>query len=215
IRKLALSSESVRVAAGLSDGTVWLWDSGNGELIDRLDGFECEWWHDQLQFSPTGTRLAYSSADGIKLRDGISGRFIADLRCGSSNNFEFSGDGSRIASLSGDDRLRLWNSETGALIVDVSRNATAVTALALSRDCSRLACGYRDGTVELWGTSPTKRRIASHQAHRGSVRALGFGPDGGLFASGSDGTIQLWNGGDGALHGTLDGPSGLGSVALS
>ncbi|KIL57024.1 hypothetical protein M378DRAFT_172222 [Amanita muscaria Koide BX008] len=336
IQDLALSSESVRVAAGLSDGTVWLWDSGNTELIDKLDGFRS-----QLQFSPTGTRLAYSSADGIKLRDGISGRFIADLCCGSrSRKFEFSGDGSRIASLSNDDiddiddSLTLWNSESGALIAGVSAdhqwwlaisangsllatanrdkvtlwsdslaqikvlksswtrkmafsldnilaiathddvklynvktnsfihtlpvggfttalafspdctrlavgdsdgnvnlcdirgidasdppstgNATAVTALTLSRDCSHLACGYRDGTVELWGTSPTKRRIASHQAHERSVRALGFGPDGGLFASGSaDGIINLWNGGDGALRGTLEGPSGLGSVALS
>ncbi|KIL57007.1 hypothetical protein M378DRAFT_422540 [Amanita muscaria Koide BX008] len=339
IQALALSSESVRVAAGLSDGTVWLWDSGNGELIDRLDGSECKWWH-QLQFSPTGTRLAYSSADGIKLRDGISGRFIADLRCKSlaSHEYEFSGDGSRIASLSFYAGLTLWNSESGVLIADVwnvnsahglaisangsliatadpdqhevtlwsdslaqievleldavsmafsldnilaiaaefdvklynvethsfistlpfggfttdlafspdctrlaagyydgnvslwdirgidasgplsTGNAPAVTALSLSRDCSRLACGFEDGTVELWGTSPTKRIASHHKAHDGSVQALGFGPDGGLFASGSDdGTIQLWNGGDGALRGTLERPSGLrsGSVALS
>ncbi|KIL62297.1 hypothetical protein M378DRAFT_794794 [Amanita muscaria Koide BX008] len=348
IRELALSSGSIRVAAALSDGTVWLWDStGNAELIDSLsfdDEFLGKWWS-HLQFSPTGTRLAYLSGESIQLRDGISGRFIADLQCGSeffgsirqSNilRFEFSGDGSRIASLLDNDRLRLWNSESGALIADVSsvdwclaisangslvatadskvtlwsanhdslaqikvlelnfshamvfsldnilaittddgiklynvktdsfistllfggtsiafspdctrlvvgnfggnvylwdtrgidasgppsKEATPVTALALSRDCSRLACGFEDGTVELWGTSPTKRRIASHhKAHDGSVQALGFGPDGGLFASGSDdGTIQLWNGGDGALRGTLERPSGLrsGSVALS
>ncbi|KIL57665.1 hypothetical protein M378DRAFT_171494 [Amanita muscaria Koide BX008] len=331
IQALALSSEGVRVAAGLSDGTVWLWDSGNGELIDSLDGFECEWWS-QLQFSSTGTRLAYSLAGGIKLRDGISGRFIADLGCGSSHNFKFSGDGSRIASLSFYASLALWNSEDGVLIANFSigdrclaisangsliatadqdevkvwgdspqinvlelkgtasmtfsldnilvlatfygvtlwnvetdsiihmslrgrhptalalspdytrlavgdrdgnvnlcdirgidasgplstGNAPAVTALSLSRDCSRLACGYEDGTVELWGTSPTKRIASHHKAHDGSVQALGFGPDGGQFASGSyDGIIELWNGEDGLLCGTLEGPSGSGSVALS
>ncbi|KIL57658.1 hypothetical protein M378DRAFT_375456 [Amanita muscaria Koide BX008] len=336
IQELALSSESSRVAAALSDGTVWLWDSGNAELIDSF--YRPEDSATRLQFSPTGTRLAFSSANGIELRDGISGRFIAHLRCGSSHKFEFSGDGSRIASVSNDCGLTLWNSESGALIgavrdsdgadwhclaisangsllatadrdkvtlwsdslaqievkfhylvswmaffldnilviatpygvrfddvkthtlistlpfrgiltvlalspdctrlavgdyydchvnlwdirgIDASGppskgNATAITALTLSRDCSRLACGFEDGTVGLWETSPTKRRIASHQAHERSVRALGFGPDGGLFASGSDdGTIRLWNGKGGSLRRTLKAPSGLGAVALS
>ncbi|KIL62289.1 hypothetical protein M378DRAFT_800559, partial [Amanita muscaria Koide BX008] len=343
IQTLVFSSESSRVAAALADGTVWLWDSGNAKSIDCFDDCSDESEHgaSQLYFSPTGTRLAYPSANGIvKLREGISGRFIGDLRCGSWHHLEFSGNGSRIASLSKDCGLTLWDSESGALIgavrdvgdiefygcvLAISVNgsllatadrdqvtlwsdslaqievldleatrlmaflpdyrlaigtffgiklynvkncsfissfpiaglpatlafspdctrlavggnldsvylwsvqsidacslpskteATAVTVLALSRDCSRLACGFRDGTVELWGTSPTKRRIASHQAHTTTVMALGFGPDGGLFASGqwNDGTIKLWNGGDGALRGTLIVPGELEAVALS
>ncbi|KIL63706.1 hypothetical protein M378DRAFT_164132 [Amanita muscaria Koide BX008] len=338
IEKLALSSESSRIAAALSDGTVWLWDSINAEFIDSFDGFDSGRFRSRLQFSPTGTRLAYSSVNGIfKLQDGTSGRFIADLRCESCHSFNFSGDGSRIASLSSDDRLTLWNSENGVLVGTIgvsndgdwrclaisangsllatadynrvtlwsdsltqieilnhgltqsmafsldnifaiasfdgiklyntknhsfistllfrgtpvalafspdgtrlavggsggsvyiwdirgiddcshsSEEATAVTALALSRDCSQLACGFQNGTVELWETGPTKRRIASHQAHTDRVLALGFGPGGGLFASGQwrDGTIKLWNDGDGALHGTLRAPSGLLAVALS
>ncbi|KIL62294.1 hypothetical protein M378DRAFT_165827, partial [Amanita muscaria Koide BX008] len=370
IIKLALSSESSRIAAGLSDGTVWLWDSKNAELIKSFDGSddnpESSYESDnsesfdgsrsdhnfgsfddfgggyQLQFCPTGTRLAYSSEEEgiVKLRDGISGRFIADLRCGTWSLFDLSGDGSRIACLSPHTGLTLWNSESGALIAAVScvdqrvlaisadgsllatadscqsgkkvtlwtenydtlvqikdievnkpvfmafsldnilavkskydiqlynvkthsfirtlplrgspmelalspdctrlavgtaegrvylwdirvdasgpplkGDATIVTALILSRDCSRLACGFVNGTVELWGTSPTKRRIASHQAHVSWVDALGFGPDGGLFASGSyDGTIKLWDGTDGLLCGTLEAPGGLEALALS
>ncbi|KIL55319.1 hypothetical protein M378DRAFT_173707, partial [Amanita muscaria Koide BX008] len=333
IQTLALS-ESSRVAATLSDGTIWLWDSRNAELIGNFDGTG---W---LEFSRTGTRLAYSysSAIGVKLWDGISGRFIADLQCGSRYKFEFSDDGSRFASLSYDCGLALWNTESGGLVgavtdvigfgldrhalaisangsllatadsdgvtlwsenrdhlakikilksltksmafsVDnilaigtpsavqlynmnthsfistllfngpskslafspdctrlasrnfngvvylwdirgidtsssLSQEATPVTAMALSRDCSRLACGFKDGTVELWETSPTKRRIASHQC--GSVSAVEFGPDGRLFASGSkDGIIKLWNAGDGSLHGTLIASDEVRALALS
>ncbi|KIL56301.1 hypothetical protein M378DRAFT_172828 [Amanita muscaria Koide BX008] len=347
IERLAVSSESSRVAAALADGTVWLWDSGSAELLDSFDGFESHKYWSRLEFSLTGTRLAYRSANGLRLRDGISGRFIADLRCGSrpSHEFEFSGDGSRIASLSRDGVLTLWNSENGGLICAVMNvgyqslaitangtllatadhnnvtlwshnrynlakikvlevleslsmafsldnilaittcsdiklynvkthsfistlpfggtsiafspdctrlavgtfdgdvrlldiqgsskgNATRVTALALSRDCSRLACGFKDGTVELWGTSPTRRRLGplaihskmeaiffrifGQSRHTESIRALGFDPNGGLFASGSDdGTIKLWDGGDGALCGTLKAPGRLRAVALS
>ncbi|KAM6496583.1 hypothetical protein JOM56_007056 [Amanita muscaria] len=147
IEKSALSSESSRVAAALSDGTVWLWDSGSAELIDRFDGFEGDGYWSLLQFSPTGTRLAYSSTNGIvKLRDGISGRFVADLRCGSGHKFEFSGDGSRIASVSLDDSLTLWNSESGwliAAITDVGQH------FAISPNGSLLAIADRD-EVKLW-----------------------------------------------------------------
>ncbi|KIL56067.1 hypothetical protein M378DRAFT_541362 [Amanita muscaria Koide BX008] len=351
IQVLALS-ESSRIAAALSDGTVWLWESRNAQLIDSFDEFEDK---GQLTFSPTGTRLTYSSANGIvKLRDGNSGRFIADLQCGSPNFcFKFSGDGTRIASRSQDCGLTLWNSESGGLIgaagettddtlgldwdllaisangsllatgdhhkvtlwrgdndsltqIDVlkfivprigsmafsldnivlamgtysgielysitthslspvlwlpspempwtmavspdcsrlavgSKSATVrlcdiqaidtsnppskeslqgneCTALALSRDCSRLACGFDDGTVELWETSPTKRRLASHQDHVNIVSAVVFRPDGAVLASGSyDRTIKLWNGGDGSLCGSFKAPAQLQNlkVALS
>ncbi|KIL60558.1 hypothetical protein M378DRAFT_916604, partial [Amanita muscaria Koide BX008] len=129
IQKLALS-ESSRIAAALSDGTVWLWDSRNAELIGNFDGFQSSEWP-WLEFSRTGTRLAYSSAIGVKLRDGISGRFIADLRCASSHKFVLSDDGSRIASLSQDCGLALWNTESGGpvgAVADIRHSELAISA---------------------------------------------------------------------------------------
>ncbi|KIL56203.1 hypothetical protein M378DRAFT_172913 [Amanita muscaria Koide BX008] len=131
IHKLALS-ESSRVAAALSDGTVWLWDSRNAELICSFDGFQVESSERPLlAFSRPGTRLAYSSAFGVKLKDGISGRFIADLQCGPRYQFEFSDDGSRIASLSRDRGLALWNTESGrpvGAVRDVDHYELAISA---------------------------------------------------------------------------------------
>ncbi|KIL61245.1 hypothetical protein M378DRAFT_167241 [Amanita muscaria Koide BX008] len=336
IEELALSQSS-RVAAALSDGTVWLWESRNVELICSFDGFESTGWP-WLQFSPSGTRLTYPSANGIvKMWDGITGRFVADLLCGSCPRFVFSDDGSRIASLSRDCGLSLWSTESGGLVgairsldhsvLAISANgsliatanpdcdyatlwskncntlaeisvlesrytesmafsldnilaigtfsgiklyntnthtfistlscsapptslafspdcthlaggkdydnvylwdmrdihpssppfkeASDVTAMALSRDCSRLVCAFRDRTVEQWETSPTMRRIASRQRHL-VVSLVEFGPDSRLFASGSiDGTIELWDGGDGSFRGTLKASGGLQAVALS
>ncbi|KIL55549.1 hypothetical protein M378DRAFT_173566, partial [Amanita muscaria Koide BX008] len=159
----------------------------------------------------------------------------------------FSPDCTRLAIEDAWGNVNLWDLRG----IDASSppskgNATAaITALTLSRDCSRLACGFLDGTVELWETSPTKRRIdllgplplrsktencffrifrrspptpptPPTPRHTNSVRALGFDPDGRLFASGSDdGTIKLWNGGDGILRGTIKVPGGLEAVALS
>ncbi|KIL57160.1 hypothetical protein M378DRAFT_172066 [Amanita muscaria Koide BX008] len=148
IQALALSSESSRVAAALSDGTIWLWESTSAKFIDSFDDFKDsgDWWS-LLEFSSTGTRLAYSSANGIvKLRDGISGGSVADLRCGSGDHgyLKFSRDGSRIASLSNDCGLTLWNSESGALIGAV-RNSDG--AFRDPDDIVRDSDGDSDGTV--------------------------------------------------------------------
>ncbi|KIL62668.1 hypothetical protein M378DRAFT_165515 [Amanita muscaria Koide BX008] len=174
IRKLALSSESSRVAAALSDGTVWLWESRNVELIDRLDGFKGDEWWSWLQFSPTGTRLAYPSVNGhgiVKLQDGISGRLIADLQCGSDDSFKFSDDGSRIASLSAAYGLKLWNSESGGLIGAVRdfgdfhrvRVMLLVDSamLAISANGSLLATAgpYKLDKVTLWGENLSRIKV--------------------------------------------------------
>ncbi|KIL56702.1 hypothetical protein M378DRAFT_43947, partial [Amanita muscaria Koide BX008] len=131
------------------------------------------------------------------------------------HTIKFSLDSALFVSSLYDGTVWLWDSGS----IDASGppskgNETHVTALALSRDCSRLACGFVDGTVELWETSPTRRRIGplalrskmeaifflifGQSHHAKSVQALGFDPDGGVFASGSDdGTLKLWNGRDG------------------
>ncbi|KIL55954.1 hypothetical protein M378DRAFT_550512 [Amanita muscaria Koide BX008] len=158
IQKLALS-ESSRVAAALYDGTVWLWDSRNAELICSLDGFESSKFKGPwLEFSRTGTRLAYSSAIGFKLRDGISGRFIADLRCGTRHKFVFSDDGSRFASLSRDRALALWNTENGGLVGavrDVVGDHQKI-ALAISANGSLLATANNEKNSEAQSRWPSQ-----------------------------------------------------------
>ncbi|KIL54191.1 hypothetical protein M378DRAFT_47618, partial [Amanita muscaria Koide BX008] len=118
----------------------------------------------------------------------------------------FSPDCTHLACGSDSGDVYLWDMRGDDASGPPSQGATLVYALALSRDCSRLACGFEDGTVELWETSPTKRRLASHLHSRQDDRVslMEFGPDGRLFASGSmDGTIKLWNGGDGSIDGTI------------
>ncbi|KIL66362.1 hypothetical protein M378DRAFT_160780 [Amanita muscaria Koide BX008] len=178
--------------------------------------------------------LAIATSDDTKLYNINTHTFIHTLPRGGVNiPPAFSPDCTRLAVGDFGGNVNLWDIRG----IDTSGppstgNATAVTALTLSRDCSRLACGFEDSTVELWETSPTKRRIDPlplrsarepnfirifrHQTYYSAVRALGFDPDGRLFASGSDdGTIKLWNGGDGVLRGTLKALSGVRAVALS
>ncbi|KIL55646.1 hypothetical protein M378DRAFT_173461 [Amanita muscaria Koide BX008] len=218
IHKLALS-ESCRVAAALSDGTVWLWDSRNAELIGNFDGFESEGpW---LQFSRTGTRLAYLSTNGIvKLRDGISGRFIADLQCGSYPESVFSDDGSRFASLSCDGGLALWNTESGRLVGAVSDVGLYTNVLAISANGSLLATSdYLD--VTLW--SENRGRLAEIEVlELERTRSMAFSVDNILAIATDSGVnratnaVNLYNTNTHSFISTLSFGSGLpGALAFS
>ncbi|KIL56063.1 hypothetical protein M378DRAFT_17418 [Amanita muscaria Koide BX008] len=193
IQKLALS-ESSRIAAASSDGTVWLWESRNAKLIDSFDGFEDK---GQLKFSPTGTRLAYSSANGIvKLRDGISGRSLADLQCGPTNLYiEFSGDGTRIASRSQDCGLTLWNSESGELIgpagdIIDDKHLLDADLLAISANGSLVATGD-SSKVTLWsGKNDSLAQIEVLELD--TPVSMTFSPDNKL-AIATHSSIKLYN----------------------
>ncbi|KIL60992.1 hypothetical protein M378DRAFT_167497 [Amanita muscaria Koide BX008] len=175
IFEVAISSESRRIAAHLVDGTLCLWDSGNGELIGSFDQFASYYrarhWYpkpdpkpdpdrhyprDSLQFSSTGARLAYSSPSGIiHLRNGIDGSFIAylNLDCESEfHRFAFSADGSRIATQSSL-YLKLHRCEDGEVVGIANNTGSVLADLAVSADGSLLAAKEADGNnfaVKLW-----------------------------------------------------------------
>ncbi|KIL60939.1 hypothetical protein M378DRAFT_167618 [Amanita muscaria Koide BX008] len=189
IHKLALS-ESSRVAAVLSDGTVWLWDSRNAELICSFDGFKTIGWS-WLEFSRTGSRLAYSSAIGVTLRDGISGRFIADLPCEKTHKL-FSDDGSRIVSLSLSyyGGLALWNTESGGL-VDAVRDVDAQHHLAISANGSLLATAD-EYKVTLW--SENRDHLAKIEVLEiQDTWSMAFSVDNLLAIGTEDSGIKLYN----------------------
>ncbi|KIL55848.1 hypothetical protein M378DRAFT_560771 [Amanita muscaria Koide BX008] len=325
VRKVAISSKSSRIAAGLADYTVSLWDTRDSQDGKPIRSFGDYRHGSRLEISATGARLAYSSAKTkgiVKLWNVIKGEFVADVDWG-SDGFAFSGDGSRIVSWQESGGVKLWDcgdgqpigtiktsprkavaiSDNGSLLAigcrknvelwDANRGnlshvvklydpqllafsrddtlaiathynvklysvknrsflstlsvsrcdvlafspdcirfavgyggtvllsdieviessspssdhqaSRTLTALALSWNCSRVACGFEDGAVELWEIdSFTKQRIATHRHHKRSIEALGFSPDGRQFASGSDdGKINLWDGDDGARRADL------------
>jgi WD40 repeat protein len=136
VSRLAISFDGVRLAAGLEDGTVSLWDKGTSQSIASFPGYARK--GGQLDFAPSGYNLAFLSAYGvIQLWNGFNGEPIANLYHGSGEHvkFVFSRSGSRLAATTkkGDVYgLTLWNGENGELIIQ---------HLAISDDGSLIATG--------------------------------------------------------------------------
>lgn len=188
IRKLALSSGTGRVAAGLTGRTVCLWDSGKGELLASLDGFV---GRGDLRFSYSGSRLAYETVCGcIELRDGITGAFVARLQYQQElhDGFVFSRDGFHITSLTTEKTLTLWNTDDGKLI-GAARDAGY--GLVVSTNGCLLATMIREN-VKLWdGNSGNPLPLVENLVLGSRVISLAFSKDD-ILAIETSGALMLY-----------------------
>ena len=62
----------------------------------------------------------------------------------------FSGDGTRLASGSYDQTVKVWDAATGELVQTLQGHSDAVSAVAFSGDGTRLASGSGDQMVKVW-----------------------------------------------------------------
>ena len=107
----------------------------------------------------------------------------------------FSPDGSRLACVSRQGLLQLWNLATQRRLAESSAHQeTVVWDVAWSPDGARLATAGNDQTVRLWDAA-TLAEVHVFRGHGSEVWSVEWTPDGGLVVSaGKDNTIRLWDG---------------------
>ena len=104
----------------------------------------------------------------------------------------FTPNGEVLITLSDDGEVQSWeNPQDAESLLTGLDDEDKITNFALSPDGTRMALGYKNGTVRQWDDSPEPQLLLETQ--QGSIDALAYSPDGKKLATvGEDNTVRLW-----------------------
>ncbi|CUA71112.1 putative WD repeat-containing protein all2124 [Nostoc sp, PCC 7120] [Rhizoctonia solani] len=214
---VAFSSDGARIASGMSNNVIWVWDVGSRQIIlGPLEGHEG--YISSIVFSPNGSYLVSGSRDEtLRIWDAYSGRSAPIPLKGHTGNVSsivISSDNSKVFSASWDKTIRVWDMQHNTLVLDpITGHSDTVTSIALSQDDTYIASGSMYYTVRVWDCL-TGQMLLGPLQHKAPVYSIAISPDGSHISAGlEDGAVQIWDAtNDRDMLGRLEGHSS--SVAL-
>ncbi len=192
LRVASFSPDGRYIAAGSVSGNVTLWDIVNGG--DPVSSGRHRGEVLALAFSPDGRYLVSGGADGyavvVRISDGreLSRHLHEDRVTDIAFNPK---DGSWFATVSADQRIRLWNTTNGEERLRMAQDGQ-INAVEISASGQWLATTGADRTVRVWNASTGTEVFEIPLKDAGTV--LAFNADGTrLMAGGAGGEINLWD----------------------
>jgi WD40 repeat protein/transcriptional regulator with XRE-family HTH domain len=211
---IAANRSGTLIAAGGTNGTAWLYRTGNGTAADpsaQLVGTVPRLHHGTLvsvALSPDGTTLVTGGDDGTVRVTDVSNpgspRLLGSPLTGAgvANSLVFGPDGTTLAAgTANPNTVTFWNlgdrEHPRRIGQPLTGPAAPVSSVAFSPDGHTLAIGSTDGTVLLADTSDRNRLgwLGTPLLSSGNdVTGVSFAPDGRtIAAAGTDGVVRLWD----------------------
>lgn len=194
VRVVAYSRDNARLASASKDGTVRVWDLGNGRELAVFRGR----LGDDMRaaaFAPDGRSIAFADGTTVKVCDLQSGAVTKTLtgHGGFVNCLSFRGDGARLATGSDDRTVRVWDVAAGKEVANLGTQNSMIHAVAYSADGKLLAAVNGDGRLSVYAPDNRERRQPLGQdTHAGAAYAVAFTPDGQtIVTAGADRKIVL------------------------
>ena len=203
-RSILFSPNNAHIMCLLEDGTISVMDLTSGTVLATLQRTGSVL--STTLFPLDNTRLAILQDGQISVWNMSSGNVSDSITVfkNQPSSVVLSPDGARLASISFDPVLRLWDVTTGACMGEWKGHTRGIIAVAFSPDGARLATASLDQTVRIWDVASGTSTVAV--GHTGAVCSVTFTTDGKWLASGSsDRTVRIWETESAMLVSTLEG----------
>ncbi len=126
----------------------------------------------------------------------------------------WSPDGTKLASGSWDNTVKLWQTSTGTCVSTLTASR-GFNSVVFAPDGSKIAAGIYQ-KIHVFDAQTPAKLGPPLSGHSDFVRAVTWSPDGTMFASGSDDkTIKLWDAQTGQVQSTLTGDKRINCIAFS
>jgi hypothetical protein len=122
--------------------------AGGWQFTATKAGYAENSWSQEI--TATCTKHAFLSVEETKAEDVAGGALTLEGHSFMVRCVAFSPDGRTLASGSGDDTVKMWDTTNGVLIRTLQGHSDSVHSVAFSPDGRTLASGSDDCTVKLW-----------------------------------------------------------------
>jgi len=184
--------EENTVFSSAGDGVVAKWnldDPENGRMIAKVPASV----YALCYYAPRNVLIIGQNFDGIHLVDLESKKEVGSIQTGTTAIFDIKVVKDRIIVALGSGEVQVFNLTTLALEHQFKATDKSVRALAIHEELGHLSVAYSDNFIRTYDLS-TWKLINEIEAHKLSVFAIRYSPDGRYLLSGSrDAHLKVWD----------------------
>lgn len=215
VNALAYSPDGSKLVTGSKDGTVRIWDVGNGRELMVYRGHESAKFSAEdakekekvnvfrvagVAFSPDGKKIASCGASEIHVWEADTGKVVATLK---GHKKDVTGiafarkNGNKLASVSDDKRLMIWDVAAGKPTFTSDEQGTRIEAVAFAPEDNQVALVDGSGALAVFVLTGDKVKLGygGAAADARGLNSVTFAADGAtLFVGGMDKKIKQISG---------------------
>ena len=208
VNAIAVTPDGWRCVSASDDGTLCIWDMGNGKCLHTLKGHSDRVI--SVSVTANGRRCVSASLDcTLRIWDMETGTCLHILEEHSDwvSSVSVTADGRRCVSTSVDRTLRIWDIETGTRLHILEGHSGWITSVSVATDGQRCISASLGGSLHIWDME-TGVCLPPLEGHSNRVTSVSVTADGPQCVSTSyDCTLRIWDMEAGTCLHSLEGHS--------